>query len=192
MAITLVGAKSIAYGTSQNISRTVTLSDLTGGIDTAPAAGDIVIGVSAIGSAVTRNTNFTTSGYNKIIQESQFNTATTGNNSAGGNLAVGYKVMGASPDADISFVTGSTGATTDGFVFIVAVYRGVDQSNPISIYNTNKSLGTRIPDSPAVVPTRKGSGILSIGVSAGYSNLRGFSAAPSSYQDLISFSDDDF
>lgn len=162
MAITYVGGKTHAFaGTTSNV--TIALTGLTGGSDSAPSAGDIVIVAYVTPSAADRSMPVLTAGYTEIADlyaDDFYNT----------NLSVCYKVQGPTPDTSVQVPNTVTG-TYAGAVAI-HVWRGVDSSSPLDVATTTATgIDTGRPDPPAITPTSPGAVIVVCGGAAEGSGL---------------------
>ena len=77
------------------------------------------------------------------------------------NLRACYKFMGATPDTSVRF--GSTGATTDGGVIGVYVFRGVDTTTPLDVTTTTATgLNGANADPASITPTTYGTAVVAI------------------------------
>lgn len=125
---TYVGGTAQGFnGTSGAIAPS--LNTLTGGIATAPAAGDLIVFCYAISSA-TQFTFTTPSGYTLLSQ-------VYSNDTYDSNLAVYYKVAAA---GETSVALTASGSTTAGMAFIAQVWRNVNTtfaSFPIELATLN-------------------------------------------------------
>ena len=91
-----VGGKTHAINVgSTGTSTSISLTDLTGGVASAPAENDIVVGVYAVGSTANEPIGVDTAGYTELA-ELHFNDT----NDA--NLSVSWKRMGVSPDTEVT------------------------------------------------------------------------------------------
>jgi hypothetical protein len=143
------GSTTTALGGTANIS--VALTGLTGGIATAPAAGDIVIIAVSIGAVTSKTYRIST--YTQIA-------SLYANDTYDANLQVGWKRMGSTPDTTAT-ITGGSGVSTDGMAIAVHVWRNVDSVTPIdSTPVTAAVLNTAIPAFGAVTPTTSGAVII--------------------------------
>lgn len=166
MAITYVGGTQAGLGTGNT---TISLTTLTGGIASAPAANDIVVVTVAVGYVGDLSVGVLTSGYTEISELWSNDVVDT-------NLSVSTKIMGATPDTSVS-VTGR-GVTTAGGVAIVQVYRGVDLTTPLDVTPTTAStINTVLPNPPAITPVTSGALIVAIGAGAHTRDLAAFSAS---------------
>lgn len=143
--------------TGQTTDRTIALTSLTGGLASAPAAGDIVIVYFGTGSNT--NQNLVVSGFTEVTE--LFSGA-----SEDTNLAVAYKFMGATADTSFT-LTGGTGSTSDAGAVAVQVWRGVSQVTPLDVSPTTATgINSVLCDPPAITPTTNGSIIVSGGAGA--------------------------
>jgi hypothetical protein len=135
----------------------VTNFALTGGVDTLPRQGDIVIIAVAIASVTNRAFNI--SGYTQIADLFQTDTEAT-------NLFIGYKIMGATPDTSFTLTSGSYSTTQAGTV-AVHVWRNIDQTTPLDVTPTTAlHVSTIIPNPPSITPTTTKSVIIAVGGAA--------------------------
>lgn len=142
----LVGSKNTGWpGTTSN--QTVSLTDLTGGTDSAPQEGDVVI-VSYFMTFGTGSPTLSmiTSGYTTLAEVYVADTYQTRTH--------GYmKRMGAVPDT--SFIVSGTGNSSNAGGVIVLVFRGVDPTTPlddVAVTTASSPNGGR-PTPPAITPT---------------------------------------
>jgi hypothetical protein len=149
------GSTQSGTGTTSNIS--ISLTDLSGGTDTAPLEGDMVI--IAIEMCGTTNKSYRIANYTQIAD-------LYANDTEDSNLNVGYRFMGTTPDTTAT-ITGGTGATADAFAAVVQVWRNVDPTTPMDVTPTTVStLNTAIPNPPAITPITAGAQILAAAGSA--------------------------
>jgi hypothetical protein len=142
-------------GTTSNV--VISLTSLTGGLASAPAAGDLVIVYFGTGSTVNRD--LVVSGYTEIIE-------LYSNNSVDTNLAVARKFMGGVPDTSFT-LTGGTGSTSDGGAVAVQVWRGVNAVTPLDVTRTFATVSDSVLcDPPAITPITPGAIIVSGGAGA--------------------------
>lgn len=125
MAITLVGINTTATVTNGG---TVTLNMPTG-----VAENDVVV-IFAGGS---NSPGSTPSTWTEIEINEDVNTV------------LAYKVMGASPDSNVSFW--DTGGTSDSGAALAMAFRGVDTANVLDVAVVSGTTGSSDP--PAIVPT---------------------------------------
>jgi len=158
-------------GTTSNV--TVPLTSLTGGLASAPAAGDLVVVYFGTGSTVNRN--LVISGYNLIADLFAGSVYDT-------NLETAYKFMGATPDTSFT-LTGGTLSTSDAGAVAVQVWRGVDQTTPFDVTLTaSTGTNTVLCDPAAITPVTPGAVIIAGGAGAhnngvGSSGIRTYSSS---------------
>jgi hypothetical protein len=156
LPIEYVGGYTIGYlGTTSNI--TVSLTSLTGGLASAPSAGDFVLVYFGTGSG--SNRDLVIAGYTEIAE-------LYANDSEDTNLAVAYKFMGATPDTSVT-LTGGTGDISDGGAVYVSVWRNVDTIKPFDVTTTTATgLNSVLCNPPAITPITAGAVIVSGGAGA--------------------------
>lgn len=133
---------------------TITFS-LTGGSNTTPQAGDLVIITAVVGSQA-RNPAQAISGYTALGQLNP--NATTYDTS----LNVSWKFMGATPDT--TFTLPSTGNIADAQRYTVQVFRGVDPTTPFDATAVPASgTGTGRPNPGAILPVTAGAWVVICG-----------------------------
>lgn len=149
-------------GTTSNIS--ISLSGLTGGTNTSPQNGDLVIiAIELAGGASTDKASFRISGYTQIAD-------LYAGSPLSSNFQVGYKFMPTTPDTTAT-ITGGNGNTADGYAVVVHVWRSIDTGTVLDVTTTTSvQPGTGLPNAPAITPTTANSVIL---VAAGTSHTGG-------------------
>jgi hypothetical protein len=155
--ISLVGSKTASWsGTTSN--QTVSLTDLAGGIGSAPEADDIVILAYAVGSSSgTPALSVVTAGYTSIASLLSDDTIDT-------TLIVQRKIMGGTPDTSVQ-VSG-TGSGNNAGIVEIFVFRGVNGTTPLDVAAvTATGINTGRPTPPAITPTTSGAWIYSMGAS---------------------------
>lgn len=160
MAISYVGGQ-VASRLGSTSSTAVTFS-LTGGSNSTPQAGDLVIVCSAVGSqarnaaqAITTPTGYTPLG--------QLNpTAATYDTS----MNVSWKFMGSTPDTTVTIP--STGNNADAQSYTIQVFRGVSQVTPMDVtpVSATGSGTNNRPDPGQITPTTSGAWIVICGAGA--------------------------
>lgn len=126
MPISYVGGQIGSITASTATNTTINFS-LTGGLASTPAAGDFVVAGYSIASTTTRVPTVITADYTASTSQSQ-------NDTFDANLRIFWKRMTSTPDTSIVF--GPTGATVDGGFFTIDVFRDVDVTTPIQLFNT--------------------------------------------------------
>lgn len=153
MALVYVGAASAGYlGATAN--NTLSLSSLTGGVDTQPREGDVVVAI--LGFSSSRGAPyFVTAGYTQEASLFVSDTYST-------QLVVGTKRMGATPDTSIEFI--GSGSTIRAATAIAHVWRNVDSSTLLDVaVTTASSANTGLANPPSITPATSGAVILAIG-----------------------------
>lgn len=141
MAIQFVGRSSSA-------TTPLSLTALTGGIDTAARQDDLVVYVLSLPGTSDVNLAVTTTGYTEVAD-------LYANDNTDTNISVGYKFMGSTPDTSIARPAGT------GYALIAHVWRGVDTSNPMDVTPTTATgTNTGVPIPPAITPTTAGAIVL--------------------------------
>ncbi len=155
-SVAYVGGAGASYN-GTNLTYSVSLASLTGGIDTQPREGDFVI-------AITSMTWFNATDNSPSITTAGFTSAGTEADGAPGDryvdCALYYKVMTAVPNTTIT--AESSGSTSYGSSTSVHVWRNVDTVTPLDVTPTSTSSNTTaVPNSPSITPVTSGSVILS-------------------------------
>lgn len=152
MPIQFVGGKTgggFAGGTG---TFNVSLTDLTGGIASSPAAGDFVVVVYAVGTAG-RTPTLTITGNNNGSYDAQ--TAIQADDTYDARLVLFTKRMGSTPDTQ--YTRSGTGNIADGGSTSVLVFRGVDPTTPFDVASvTATGTNTSRADPPSITPTTSG------------------------------------
>jgi hypothetical protein len=139
--ITYVGGKTFLERTG------VSLTDLTGGIASQPAAGDMVIVVYAENDSTDKGLSVL--GYNKLIEFDSVDSSRT-------NFYAGYKIMGDIPDTSFD----ALGADGNGDIGAIQVWRNVG-----SLLFTQAALGdTAVVNPPPITTTTSNNVLAVIGV----------------------------
>ena len=158
MAIEFVGRSSVSQQGETSGTMTMSLTALTGGIDTAARTDDLVVIVWGIGSSGDRAMAITTTGYTVISELYANDTSDT-------NLEVAYKRMG--PTADTSVVFPNSGSSNNGNAALAYVFRGVDPTTPLDVTSTTATgINSGRPNPPPITPTTAGTVILVAGAAA--------------------------
>ena len=164
MAISYVGG--VAGGragstgtTTQSISGT-----LTGGSNSSPSAGDLVVvwcsAAADTTAAATQTVSGNTSGtYNTETQQSQLGTTYDA------YAQLNWKVQGSTPDTTLTIP--SSGSARNAQRWAIHVFRGVNSTTPWDVTSTTAS-GTASgrPNPPSITPSTAGAWILWLGHSA--------------------------
>lgn len=155
-SIEYVGGYVTAFqGTTSN--PIIPLTSLTGGIASAPAAGDLVIVYFGTGSTTDRN--LVISGYTEVVELYAGSTFDT-------NLVVARKFMSATPDTNFVIV-GGTGSADDAAAVAVQVWRGVNATTPLDVAATTVTTNNSILcNPPAITPITQNAIIVAGGAGA--------------------------
>ena len=155
--LVFVGAKTHTMaGTTSNV--TVSLTNLTGGSNSAPQAGDLVIVYFGTGSDFNRD--LTISGYTELIELFGLDAGIKT------NMVVAYKFMTATPDTSFT-ITGGTQNSSDAGAVAVHVWRNA--ATP-TLAGTTEESDTLRPTPADATPTVSGSVVL-IGAAGGYADV---------------------
>jgi len=145
------------------------------------AQGDIVF--LALNNAVggTTDSNYSVTGYTKA--DSLF-----GSNATSANLEVFYKVMGSTPDTNITFPRANPeGSAT----YQIVVVRGVNTSNILDVTSTTATGTTGgVANPPSITPTTTGAVVLCFSVGTSGGSVSSFSSGPE-FDWQIGFNDTD-
>lgn len=155
MAISYVGGKQAGAVGASSGTWSTSLTDLTGGSDSAPIEGDVVVITTVVGSNTTATATINTSGYASEVNLTSNDTYDTG-------LRVYWKAMGASPDTSVSI--NNAGNTQFATAIDIHVYRGVNTTTPFDVTTTTATgTDTGQPNPPAITPSTAGAWILAAG-----------------------------
>jgi hypothetical protein len=151
-----VGGKVAEFYAAQINNQSISLTDLTGGTDSAPQEGDIVVIAHALSSNTDRRGTMavTTSGYTSVG-------SVFANSTNDANFEVWYKVMGASPDTTVAVDIGTT--TADPKAVLVQVYRNKNTTTPLDGITplTATNTGSADPNPPGpITPATSGAWII--------------------------------
>jgi len=154
------------FGTTSEV--TITLTSLTGGLASSPAAGDIVIVYFGTGS--TADQNLVVSGYTEVVELYANSTYDT-------NLVVAYKFMGVTPDTSFT-LTGGTLNTSDAGAVAVQVWRNVNAVTPLDVTQTTATIPLSVlANPPAITPITGGAVIVAGGAGAHVNGTQIFSSS---------------
>lgn len=115
-------------GTTSDV--TISLTSLTGGLATQPAAGDLVL--VYFGTASTADRNLVVSGYTEVVELYSNDTYDT-------NFVMAWKFMSVTPDTSVT-LTGGTLNTDDAGTVAIQVWRNVDTTRPVPFDVSGKSV----------------------------------------------------
>lgn len=162
----LIGAKTVgdltfvgsALDDQQDIQTpTYSLTSLSGGVASAPQAGDIVIACVAFNNSIDRNIQCSTSGYTEVADLY----ASSGNDC---HLGVYYKVL-TTAETSVAF---NLGVAENAF-FVAHVWRN-QNSTPLDVTSTTAtSINSGVPNAPAITTATDKAVVIAIGACAGSS-----------------------
>lgn len=156
-----VGGKTAELG-DNDPPDAIALTGLSGGTDSSPSEGDLVIVAFCCAGTVDMNLAIDTAGYTDVAE-------LYANGTRDANLLVGYKFMGASPDAS---VTVSGGEANRGAVAAIHVWRSVDSGTPLDVSATTATgTGTGQPNPPSITPISTGAVVIAVGGGSGPSGM---------------------
>jgi hypothetical protein len=147
---TFVGSRTVERLGSTS-TESASLTTLTGGTNTAPQAGDLVVIAVATGSNVSSSQAVT--GYTQIA-------SLYSNDINDTNLWVGYKTMGLTPDTTVTIP--ASGSTNDAQTVAIQVWRNVEYVTR----TTATGVDTVLADPPSITTTTDNSIVLVIGAGA--------------------------
>lgn len=168
-SIQLVGSKIVTATSSASNLVTMSLTDLTGGLDAAPLDGDMVIVMAALADGTDYAMSIGT-GYTLVGSELK-------GNGPGANLRVARKVMSGSPDTSVTI---DFGVPSTACIAAARVYRSFDAASPLDVSATTAVGAGAVGSSeatnpPAISPLTRGSIVLAIGAggvgNGGYTNF---------------------
>lgn len=170
MTITYVGGKT-GGGDDASLPLTVSLTDLTGGSDSAPAADDLVVVTLAFGYG-----GSPVVGSIKNASSVDYTT----NSAYGGDArdctcCVGYRLMPGTPETSVVLDSASS---IWKFTYTIHVYRGVSTSSPMdATATTADNINTMMANPPAITPVTFGAWIHVAGA-AGVGTADVFTSSP--------------
>lgn len=174
----LVGQKTFGVATTAG-DKVISLTDLTGGIAAAPAAGDFVIMGMASGAVATRAIAETTGTYTNLFSKIYVNLTEDL------NFFGAYKVIGPTPDTTMT-VTNTQNAVDAGAVGI-QVWRYIDPTTPLdaAVVTGQGNDGQPVPG--AMTPAHQHAPIIVFGAgAAGNAAAANFTSADlSGFQTLL-------
>lgn len=143
---------------------TVSLTGLTGGLASAPAAGDYVVVAYSIGTDG-RTPTLTITGNNFGAYSQLTGSPVQSNDIYDARLAVFGAVMGATPDTQLT--RSGTGNLSDGGSIIVHVWRGINLTTQMDVTPTTATgSNTYRANPPAITPVTAGAYVLVIAAGA--------------------------
>lgn len=163
MTIQFVGSTTDASVGSLS-PRTISITGLTGGLASSPAADDLVVITYAIASQSDVGI------YVRNLSSVDYTNVTTRIYEAGDLydtvLLVAYRFMPSAPETQA--IISPSDAVTNARAVAVHVFRGVDQTTPIDVTATTASgINSFLANPPSITPTTAGAWILACGGGAG-------------------------
>lgn len=166
--IQYVGGRLDRLATTANTI--ISLTPLTGGIESAPAAGDFVLVYFGVGSFNNANVDMRVNGYTEIAD-------LFSNDLYDANLAVAYKFMSATPDTSFTLI-GGTGDVASGGAVAVQVWRGVNATTPLDVTSQIATgINTVLCNPPAITPITAGAVIVAGGAGAHINGTQTYSSS---------------
>lgn len=155
------GTTGSTLGTAS--SWTISLTSLTGGIASAPAAGDFVVvfyGVGSLGESSAYALSVTGYTQQALVFSNDLYEA---------HLLVATKRLSG---ADTSITLSQTYDTSDAGAAVVHVFRGVDPTTPMDVaVQTSTAIDTVLADPPAITPVTAGAWVVAAGC-GGHERIR--------------------
>ena len=169
MPISYVGGSARIF-INNGATSTASLTSLSGGSDTAPSAGDLVIVSHGVASSSTAETlGINSPGYTSLSQ-------LTADSIRISQFRVHYKVMGATPDTEV--VVTQADDNTAAKVVSVQVFRGADEATPLDVSAVSATSSNSVLVNPSpITPTTSGAWIVAVGVGAHVEGTNTFSSS---------------
>lgn len=159
MAVQFVGRSVVQTNISSSNATPIDITALTGGVGTAAQAGDLVVVHLFAASNSDRGLHVVEPGWTEDAYLYY-------NDSIDAQLTVAHKVMGAVPDASVSFIA-NTGNSSSRIVAVAEVWRGVDQASPLDVpILTGGRANGLILAPPPITPVTTGAMIVAAQVGA--------------------------
>jgi hypothetical protein len=151
-------------GTTSDIN--IPLNNLSGGLDTVPSIGDIIVIYWTIGSDATPSFNVVDyTLVDDLVARDSYDT----------HLFVAYKFYAG--ETTITITSGSQ-STANGWTMCLHVWRNIDETTPFDVTPTESvAISTAIPNPPSIRPVTTGSIIL-VGASSCHSRSTQTFSAP--------------
>jgi len=155
-ALPLEFVGGVALNSSATQTPSYSLTGLSGGLDSAPSVGDIVIACIAFTNRINRDIQCTTSGYNKVVDLYV-------NNDLDCQLGVFYKILSAA-DTSVQFNLG----TSTPSLFTVHVWRNPNTGTPLDVTPTTATaFNTGVPNAPSITTVTDNTIVIAVGAGAG-------------------------
>lgn len=171
LSIEFVGGYAIGFaGTTAD--KIISLISLTGGVDTQPREGDIVLVANGSSYAwwLYPGYAYLPTGYTSLFSGSASGQDIT-------PAQISYKIMGSIPDTSLT-IPGGTGHTRSAGTCAVMVFRNVDIEYPFdTAIVTANTANSAIPNPPAITPYFNGAMIVAGGLGANAYTGGGYSSS---------------
>lgn len=167
--ISFVG--STTNGINNGGDYTLDLTALTGGSDSSPSTGDVIIvaATSCVESGTGNYPDMNSSGFTQITEIEGSDTYVT-------SCRIWYKVVGGTPDTGVDIGGSGSGARSE--VGLAFVFRGVDNATPLDVTTTTATgANTVLANPPSITPTTAGSWIMPIGAGGHGNDVDTFSSS---------------
>lgn len=176
MTISYVGGQAGGFlGTLSD--QTITFS-LSGGSDSTPGAGDLVVVSYAIGVGASSDLSMTiknATATDYTLAGSELYQAGSGN-SRNTNLRVAYRFMPGTPET--TCVLSNTTDTSWPGTYTIHVYRGIDTVTPMDVtVTTATGQSTHLANPPSITPVTIGAWIQAIGAGASTTGVAVFTSS---------------
>ena len=160
MAISYVGGQTGSKApTAGNAGSTTSVTfNFTGGSNSTPSAGDLVV-VSVNVASQARNPSQTISSPSGYTNLTQLNPNTVTYDCS---FIVAYKIMGSTPDTTVTIP--APGNAADGQTWTIQCFRGVDQTNPMDATAVSATgTATGRPNPGSITPATSGAWVVICG-----------------------------
>jgi hypothetical protein len=154
--LVFVGGKTVAIAGSAS-NNTVSLTDLTGGIDSAPSEGDFIIVAHTIAATVDASMSVITGGYTEQVELMHDDS----DSDKIANFCVSTKFAGSTPDTSVE--VSAAGSTQYEVGVSVHVWRYVDPDSPLDVAIQTATADSRNPTPPSITPVTNGAVIVCAG-----------------------------
>ena len=169
--IEFVGGSAVGYAGS-TFEINVNITSLTGGLDTSPSEGDVVVAFISVGeySYLVTGTANLPAGWTDITGE------VSELDSHGCKFRAFYKIMGITPDTSFT-IPGGTGNNNDAGAAGILCFRGAHQTTPIYSYSTATGTDSSLPHPPSIIAAPTGS-VLAISGANGMDSVQKITYLP--------------
>lgn len=163
--ITYVGGKSATWD-GDGSTRTISLTNLSGGLATSPSENDFIVVSMAIISSSSGDMNLAITGYDERCDIYKDDTVTL-------NFGVFTKHAGASPDTDVTIQSIPLATGNNNWALVrISVWRGVNTVTPMDVaVVTNSGIDSPEATSPAITPVTSGAMVVDTAASCAGNSL---------------------